>query len=462
MGIGDSTTLVPVIWNPLNERNHKFNTKTISDVKYITLVMNELHIRRNAKIQRMRSEGKDEKTISRTPINIRPIIDEMEISLKQKNELENLMTDRYKILKYIENIAIGRTGDIYLGNLFEYYYQECTWLLPEIHYFLNNLNYKINNRTRLQLISNASGLYDRNHNKINKKKLFKVNNNYLQQIINSHGRERHKIICSHMRNDGKSASGEGSSIEATRKITNLLNLIIKNQKVGILIDLACGDLTWMKHVVSKNPNLLYIGNDIAREVIDIHKREHLKNKQMIFFNGAMGDSKHMTTLRNAWNAKNIRKNTIILCREVFQHMHHDEVKNTINNIKQFSDSKNQKIIFLATNYIYQLELYNTIPIISGGTNNRNLFVKPWNLPATCTFDDNYDKLLYTTRAQKSISAWYIKNNNIVPCSMGSLHATGRRLNARRRLEKQLHAKGKREYFQKKKQMKPIEKLLTKA
>ena len=453
--------LRPVVWDAKYSQSEEHDQNVIKNVHNITLVMNALHIYRNSETERWEAQGKDEKFISGQAVNIKPIIARVIENPRDRGPLFALMTNRPKVDKYVENLAIGRTGDIYLGNLFNYYYQECTWLNPEINDYLATINYRLFDTYKHQLAKNAPGVYDTKWNRNNLRvRLRGVLDSELRQIINLSGRARRLYICKKMREKGKSASGEGSSIKATAKTKWILNIIIARKRIGVIVDLACGDLTWMKYIISEHngrghPGLTYIGNDIAQEVVETHNKTYADNKRMVFLNGAMGDAKHMSQVVSTWNKLHRGRNTIILCREVFQHMHADEVRNTLNNVKRFINEPGQDIIFLATNYIYQPELFNNIPIISGGTNNRNLFVNPWNLPATCTFDDNHDKRLYTTRGQKSISAWLIKSGTITSCSMNAIPTDQKMLCNRREKEKKLHREGMRERKQKERYMRPL-------
>ena len=68
----------------------------------------------------------------------------------------------------------------------------------------------------------------------------------------------------------------------------------------------------MKHVISDNPNLIYMGNDVAEEVVESHCRSYSDNKNMMFFSGEMGDSKHMGKIITKWDNIHGGKNTIIL------------------------------------------------------------------------------------------------------------------------------------------------------
>lgn len=115
----------------------------------------------------------------------------------------------------------------------------------------------------------------------------------------------------------------------------------------------------------------------------------------------------MNSIRNYVNNSIENKDSkgLLLCREVFQHMHHNDVLSTLEEIKQFPNCH-----FMATNYLLQCPRETQIPIIPGGTNNRNLHHKPFDLPHTLAYDDNIDWSTWGHRSQKFISLWEMKNN----------------------------------------------------
>lgn len=63
-----------------------------------------------------------------------------------------------------------------------------------------------------------------------------------------------------------SLSGEGSSLEATEIIRNLLPQIIERYRVTSLLDIPCGDFYWMQHLDLNN--VQYVGIDIVRSIVD--------------------------------------------------------------------------------------------------------------------------------------------------------------------------------------------------
>ena len=74
----------------------------------------------------------------------------------------------------------------------------------------------------------------------------------------------------------ETVSGIGSEIQHTRTLHANLLAFINANNVGSMLDLPCGDLNWMQHVIvaqrtSHNPAFKYIGADIAPNLIEENK-----------------------------------------------------------------------------------------------------------------------------------------------------------------------------------------------
>lgn len=114
----------------------------------------------------------------------------------------------------------------------------------------------------------------------------------------------------------ESASGLGSSLQATETIRAELPLLV--QKLGIqkLLDIGCGDFNWMKHVDLPVP---YIGADIVPEVIEDNRR--LYGKEGIEFMVLDGTKDPIPDDVDA-----------ILCREVLFHLSFEHALALLANV----------------------------------------------------------------------------------------------------------------------------------
>lgn len=98
----------------------------------------------------------------------------------------------------------------------------------------------------------------------------------------------------------------------------------------------------------------------------------------------------------------ITKNTLILSRDVVQHMNNDDIGAFLDNIKQFDGS-----YFICSNYINNDPCVNLYDIVTSGVNNRNLFIPPFNLPLTKTYPEN--KYRDNNVLNKHMSIWKIED-----------------------------------------------------
>lgn len=67
-------------------------------------------------------------------------------------------------------------------------------------------------------------------------------------------------------------SGHGSSIGATKEIQGYLRELISSLKLGSLLDLGCGDLTWIPKAISSSFD--YVGVDVYDRIIQSHHVNH--------------------------------------------------------------------------------------------------------------------------------------------------------------------------------------------
>ncbi len=110
------------------------------------------------------------------------------------------------------------------------------------------------------------------------------------------------------------ASGPGSALISTTALRRELPELLDKIGAKILLDVGCGDFTWMKEV---SISQYYIGTDIVQSVIDLNK---------VFFN----ENRRFECL-NAISDKLPDADTI-LCREVLFHLSLDDACSAMRNI----------------------------------------------------------------------------------------------------------------------------------
>jgi hypothetical protein len=114
-------------------------------------------------------------------------------------------------------------------------------------------------------------------------------------------------------------SGPGSSIENTKECSKQLNDFIYNNDCKSVLDLGCGDLTWISktHFFNDN-NIKYIGIDVVENLINDHLYKYPEKQ---FY------CKDITMYND------IEFTSIIIIRDVIFHLTNSEILSIFNNIK---------------------------------------------------------------------------------------------------------------------------------
>ncbi len=155
-------------------------------------------------------------------------------------------------------------------------------------------------------------------------------------------------------------SGAGSTLEATRVTREIVLKIINEYEIKSVVDVACGDLTWMPLVLNELRGAVkYTGCDIVESLVVQHKRNHPQ------YNFQTLDIVEET----------IPEGELIICREVLQHLPVKDIKRALHN---FSVSGSKYL--LATIHPRRFGFRNRRNIRPGRCRDRNLMMPPFNLP----------------------------------------------------------------------------------
>ena len=195
-----------------------------------------------------------------------------------------------------------------------------------------------------------------------------------------------KIYANRVWGDGKVVplSGNGSSLEITRACRTIIIRVIKDYQLRSMLDIACGDMTWMPEVLNElrreKYKLDFIGCEIVTDLVEKHKKKFAQYNDMRFEQADMVKGV-------------VEKADLILCRDVIQHLTIPEGLSALNNISG-SGAK----FLLATTYPRQSEEMNMKEIgKTGYCMSRNLMGDPFNLPDPIAMysenNTNYHKYL---------------------------------------------------------------------
>jgi 2-polyprenyl-3-methyl-5-hydroxy-6-metoxy-1,4-benzoquinol methylase len=132
-------------------------------------------------------------------------------------------------------------------------------------------------------------------------------------------------------------SGSGSTIAATENIRNIIPEIVNKYNIKSIVDVACGDLTWMPLVLEKLGDIKYTGCDIVESLIEEHKKKYPQYK--------------FQTLDIV--EENIPSGELIICREVLQHLPVRDIQKALIN---FSNSSAKYILATIRHYYIRMFL----------------------------------------------------------------------------------------------------------
>ena len=159
-------------------------------------------------------------------------------------------------------------------------------------------------------------------------------------------------------------SGQGSEFENTENVRKWLPETLIKIKADTLLDIGCGDWTWMQHI--KLP-CKYIGVDIVPSVIEENRVKFKINNVRFEVLDAVESP--------------LPSSDVILCREVIFHLSLADAKKLLKNITMSNAQ-----FFIATT---DTEASMNADIQTGDFRNINLQLKPFNFSAPLiTVNDN--------------------------------------------------------------------------
>jgi 2-polyprenyl-3-methyl-5-hydroxy-6-metoxy-1,4-benzoquinol methylase len=111
-------------------------------------------------------------------------------------------------------------------------------------------------------------------------------------------------------------SGAGSGLAATVDVRAGLPALLAQLAVRSLVDVGCGDFTWMQHVALE---VRYTGIDVVQSVIDCNKR---------LYGSAQREFRCIDAV-----AEPIPTADAVLCREVLFHLSFADARKLLENVK---------------------------------------------------------------------------------------------------------------------------------
>ena len=177
---------------------------------------------------------------------------------------------------------------------------------------------------------------------------------------------------------GAPDSGAGSTLAATDVLRHALPGLLQDLDARVLLDIGCGDFTWMQHVSFPQK---YIGIDVVDTVIDANNKQFkTKIREFAVCDATKDDLPEADT---------------VLCRQVLFHLCFSDIKKLLENVL----SKDRAYLIADSD---RSSLFNS-DIPSGDFRLFNLEANPFRFP-TPDFVIDDSKI----RANRVIGVWDCK------------------------------------------------------
>jgi len=125
-----------------------------------------------------------------------------------------------------------------------------------------------------------------------------------------------RIYSTNLWSDPDSRSGVGSTLDSTRVLRAELPKALRQLEARVLLDVPCGDFTWMEHVDLSG--IEYIGGDIVPQIIQENQRLHsLESRRFV----------HVDLTRDA-----LPDADVLLCRDCLVHLSYANIRVVLANI----------------------------------------------------------------------------------------------------------------------------------
>ncbi|GAC1409038.1 MAG: class I SAM-dependent methyltransferase [Gemmatimonadaceae bacterium] len=125
-----------------------------------------------------------------------------------------------------------------------------------------------------------------------------------------------RIYSTNLWSDRDSRSGVGSTLHSTRVLRTELPTALRRLEARVLLDVPCGDFTWMEHVDLNGVE--YIGGDIVPSIIAENRRRHAR------------ESRHFMELDLTRDV--LPDADVLLCRDGLVHLSYMNIRAVLANL----------------------------------------------------------------------------------------------------------------------------------
>lgn len=125
-----------------------------------------------------------------------------------------------------------------------------------------------------------------------------------------------RIYSTNLWSDPESRSGIGSGLDSTRVLRAELPKALRRLETRVLLDVPCGDFTWIKHVDLNG--IEYIGGDIVPSIVEENQRLHASESRRFALVDLTRDE--------------LPYADVLLCRDCLVHLSYANIRAVLANI----------------------------------------------------------------------------------------------------------------------------------
>ena len=181
---------------------------------------------------------------------------------------------------------------------------------------------------------------------------------------------------------GESVSGEGSTVEQTACVRQVLPKIVKDFEIRSMLDIPCGDFNWMRIL---DLPVKYIGADIVERIVTTNQQRY--------------STPLRSFLRLDLTCDKLPLVDLILCRDCLFHFSFAHASKALVNIKRCG----ARFLLTTTN----TRLQQNRDIVTGEWRRLNLQLPPFSLPRPLMLID--EKCPNPASQDKHLGLWRIGN-----------------------------------------------------
>ena len=153
-----------------------------------------------------------------------------------------------------------------------------------------------------------------------------------------------------------SVSGSGSDPDQTQHIEVELPKLFRQLTVSTLLDIPCGDFSWMRRIDLSG--IKYLGADIVKELISLNATQY--------------GSDNISFTRTDMITDHLPRVDVILCRDGLVHLSFDDIRRALSNICNSGSTYLLTTTFPARNSNQDIQTGSWRPL--------NLQIAPFNFP----------------------------------------------------------------------------------